>query len=250
MERWHRPPAPCSRNRSDNMANKKGTTPSRTPNRPKGNADDAFTARVLEFVAWTRKNTQLAILGLVAIVVIVGGALYYLSQRSQQLTEAATQLESIQQVALTAPVPEAAAEIESYLVRFGGTPYGIEARLLLAELHLEDENPAAAIETLLEVAPAYGESLELQATFLLAVAYEEAERWDDARTAYEELMDRSEFTFQRREAGEGLARVLLAEGDSAAASDAFRALIELEEDGSPLQSYFEMRLAELTGGDV
>lgn len=232
------------------MAKKKGTTPSRTHNRPKGNEDDAFTARVLELVAWSRQNTQLAILGLVAIVVIAGGTLYYLSQRSQQLEEAATQLESIQQVAATAPVPEAAAEIESYLVRFGGTPYGIEARLLLAELHLQNGNPTPAIETLLEVAPAYGGSLELQATSLLAVAYEEAERWDDAQAVYEELMDRSEFSFQRREAGEGLARVLLAEGDSAAAAEEFRALIELEDEESPLRSYFQMRLAELTGGEV
>lgn len=242
--------APFSRTCSEAMANKKGTSPSRTPSRPQGTADDAFSARVLEFVAWTRRNSQVAIIGGIAIVLLIGGTIYYLNQRSQQFGEAATQLEMVQQVAMTSPVPEAVSELESYLVRFGGTPYGIEARLLLAELHLDDENPEAAIEALLETAPSYGNSLELQATSLLAAAYEEAERWDDAEQIYLELMERGEFTFQRREAGEGLARVLLAQGDSAAAAEAFRDLIALEEPDSPLRTYFEMRLAELTGGDA
>ncbi|TVP54362.1 MAG: hypothetical protein EA351_13365 [Gemmatimonadales bacterium] len=231
------------------MAKKKGSSPSRRPSEPQGTADDAFSARVLEFVAWARQNTQMAIIGVVAIVLLIGGTIYFLTQRSQQYEQAATELEMVQQVAAMSPTPEAVAEIEGYLVRFGGTPYGIEARLLLAEILLEDGNPEAAIETLLETAPSFRNSLRLQATFLLAVAYEDAERWDDAAEVYSALKERGEFTFQRREAGEGLARVLLAQGDTTGATDAFRALLDIEPADSPLRDYFEMRLAELTRGD-
>ena len=231
------------------MAKKKGSSPSRRPSKPQGTADDAFSARVLEFVAWARHNTQVAIIGVVGIVLLIGGTIYFLTQRSAQYEQAAAELEMVQQVAVMAPTPEAIAEIEGYLVRFGGTPYGIEARLLLAEIHLEEGNPEAAIETLREIAPSYRNSLRLQATFLLGVAYEDAERWDDAADVYEALKERGEFTFQRREAGEGLARVLLAQGDTAAAADAFRALLQIEPQDSPLYEYFEMRLAELTRGD-
>lgn len=221
----------------------------RPSRRPQGTADDAFTARTLEFVAWVRNNTQTAIIGLIAIVLLVGGTIYFLTQRSVQYEQAAAQLEVVQGTVATSPTPEAIAEIESYLARFGGTPYGLEARLLLAEIHLEEGNPDRAIDTLLEAAPSYRTSLGLQATFLLAIAYEDAERWEEAEEVYEALKERGEYTFQRREAGEGLARVLLAQGDSVGAKDAFRALIAQEEAESPYIQYFEMRLAELTRGE-
>lgn len=214
--------------------------------RPQGTADDAFTARILELVGWARRNSQSVLIGGVAIVVLLVGGIYLWQQRTGQYAEAAAQLEVVQQSAMMAgSAQEAVTELETYLARFGGTPYGIEARLMLAELHLGEDDVQAAIRTLQEVAPSYGGSLELQATFLLATAHEEAEEWEDALRIFRELEDRGEFSFQRKEALRGIARVSVASGDTAAAREAYRALVEKEVDDPQLRGHFEMRLAEL-----
>jgi len=217
------------------------------PGAPKGTVDDAFTSRILLFIAWAQRNTQTLILGVVVVVVLVVGSIWYFGQRAGTYAEAAIQLEQVQQAAATAPPEEAIAEIERYLARFGDTPYGIEARLVLGEIHLDAGNPTAAIDVLTPVAPSYRDPLRLQATFLLAVAYEQAENWSESASVYRGLADRAEMSFQRQEATEGLARAYLAQGDTAAASDAFRRLINEFEEGDPVRGYYEMRLHELGG---
>ncbi|TVP72680.1 MAG: hypothetical protein EA352_12455 [Gemmatimonadales bacterium] len=214
--------------------------------RPQGTADDAFTARILVLVGWARRNAQTVLIAGVALVVLVVGGLYLWQQRTGQYAEAAAQLEVVQQSAMMAgSAEEAVSELETYLARFSGTPYGIEARLMLAEIHLGEGNVAEAIRTLREVAPSYRGSLEVQATFLLATAHEEAEEWEEALTVFRELEDRAEFSFQRKEALRGVARASLAAGDTAAARSAYQALVEKEVDNAQLRGYFEMRLAEL-----
>ncbi len=214
---------------------------------PQGTVDDAFTSRILLSVAWAQRNTQTLVLSLVAVVVLVVGSIWFFGQRAGTYAEAAIQLEQVQSVAATADAGEAVAELERYLARFGNTPYGIEARLVLGEIHLGEGNVEAAIEALRPVAPSFRDPLRLQATFLLAVAYESGERWSDAIGVYRDLADRAEMTFQRREAKEGLARAHLANGDTASAADAYRALVaefSAEEDATA-RGYFEMRLHEL-----
>jgi predicted negative regulator of RcsB-dependent stress response len=209
--------------------------------------DDGFTARVLIFTAWAQRNPQTLLGIVVAVVVVVVGSIWFVGQRAGTYEEAAIQLEQVQQVAIISPPDEAVAEIERYLARYGNTPYGVEARLVLAELHLGEGNPADAIDTLQEVAPSFSDPLRLQATFLLAVSYEQAERWSDAASVYGDLSRRAEMNFQRREAAEGLARAHLAQGDTTAAREAFRNLSSEFEEGDPIRGYFEMRLRELGG---
>jgi predicted negative regulator of RcsB-dependent stress response len=228
------------------MAN--GSPPSSRPSgtgAPKGTVDDAFTSRILLFIAWAQRNTQTLIIAVVAVVVLVVGSIWFFGQRAGTYAEAALQLEQVQQAAVAAAPEEAVAEIERYLARYGSTPYGIEARLVLAEIHLDQGDVAAAIEALRPVAPGYRDPLRLQATFLLAVAYEQAEQWSDAVRVYGELAERAEMTFQRQEATEGLGRAHLAAGDTAAAITAFRRLAGEFEEGDPVRGYFEMRLHEL-----
>ncbi len=228
----------------------KGSSPTPRPGdsgAPKGTVDDGFTARILILTAYVQRNPQTVLGILVAIVVVAVGSIWFIGQRAGTYEEAALQLEQVQQVAVISPPEEAVAEIERYLSRYGNTPYGVEARLVLAELFLEEGQAADAIRTLEEVAPSFRDPLRLQATFLLAVAYEQAERWSEAAVVYRDLAQRAEMTFQRREAAEGLARAHLAQGDTAAARDAFRSLAAEFEEGDPIRNYFEMRVQELGG---
>lgn len=216
---------------------------------PRGTADDAFTARVLELWVWARNRTELVIAGTVIVLLLVGGGLYYFNQRSERLAMAATELESIQQVLVVGEPQEAVAELRNFLARYGGTPYGVEARLSLAEVLLDEGRASEAISTLTEVAPSLADPLRLQATILLAVTYEEAQNWERAQEVYSQLRNGAEFSYQRRDAGEGLARVHLAQGDTAAAVEVYRALVNEVEAGSTEREYYEMRLAEFTASD-
>ncbi len=229
------------------MAKRRPTSSKRTSSRGGGGgtADDAFTAGILEFLAWARERTQLLVATGVVVVVGVVGTFLVLNQRSDRLQQAAQELEAAQLAAFIAGPEEGRAELRAYIDRFRNTPYALEAYLLLGELHLDDGDAEGAVAALREIAPAYRSPLEVQATFLLGVALEESERWDEALSLYGELMDRVEFTFQKREAAEGIARVHLARSDRGAAVDAYRTILEELPANSPERSWYEMRIAEL-----
>jgi len=227
------------------MAKRRPSSSKKAPT-SRGSEEDAFTARILEFLAWARHRTGLLVgAGIIGVVLVVGGLLWW-NQRSARLDMAAAELEMVQQWVMFTEPQAAQAEVREYIERFAGTPYALEARLLLAELHLDENQANEAISVLQAVAPAYRSPLQVQATFLLAVAFEEAERWDDAVSLYRELRDRAEYSFQEREAGEGLARTLLARGDREAAIDAYREVLALLEPGDPRRARYEMRIAELS----
>jgi predicted negative regulator of RcsB-dependent stress response len=213
--------------------------------------DEALVARLIAFSEWVKARSQLVIGGVVVVVLLAVGAVYYFIQRGNQLDQAAQELESLQQTIGFEDPATAVAAIDGFLARHGDTAYGVEARMVLARVHLiGNDDPAAAIAALEPVAPDYGSSLGTDATFLLAAAFEQAARWDEAAALYEELRDRSEYAFQRNGAIEGLARSRLAQGDTAAAVAAYEALLaDLGED-DPARMGYEMRLAELTAGGV
>ncbi len=226
--------------------------PTRKPTHPApaGTADDAFTARILEFYLWSRQRTQVLVVGVAVLVVLVVGTIYWINQRNAQLDRAAAELDGIQQLARFGDQGEARAQLTIFIDRFDGTPHEVEARLNLAELELEADSYDAAIEALEPVAPNFSGPLNVQATFLLGLAYEQAERWDEAASVFAELQRRAEFQFQRSEAGEGLVRARLALGDTAAAAETYRTLISEFEEGDAQRAYYEMRLAELTRGEM
>lgn len=228
------------------MAKRRPSASKPAPARP-SSGEDAFTAAILELVRWSRERTQTLVLSGVALVVVVSGTAYWFNQRGAQLDAAAGELEELQQTVGVQDPATAEASIQGFLDRYEGTPYGIEARMLLARVHLVGaDDPNAAVEVLQAVAPSYGSPLSVDATFMLGASLEQGERWIEAADIYEELLTQVEFSFQRVEAGEGLARARLAQGDTAAAVEAYRSVLdELEEDAAE-RARLEMRVAELT----
>jgi predicted negative regulator of RcsB-dependent stress response len=208
-------------------------------------SEDVVTASVLTWTAWARERTQLLAVAGVLLVVVVFGLIYMVNQRSDRLSRAAAELVDLRGAATFLPAQEIAAEIRAYADRFEGTPYALEALLMLGEVHLDAAQPDSAIATLEGIAPAYGGPLEIQATFLLATSYEEAGRWSDAAAIYEELIDEARFSFQEQEATEGLARAHIARGDRDAAIAAYESILASLESEDPDRAEFEMRLAEL-----
>ncbi len=211
----------------------------------KKKAEDVFVEKVLSLSAWTKANSQLLIMAGVVIVVLVAGGVYYANYRGSVEEQAVTQLEQVQQTAAFGEREAAKATLYEYIDRFDGTVYAVEARLILGQLLLETDAPEEAMEVLSPgVQTMDREPLGIQAAFLMAAAYEETGRGEDAERLYLRIADSAELSFQIREALAGAARVRGATGDWAGAADLYRDLLATLETTDPERDYWEMKLAE------
>lgn len=207
--------------------------------------DDAFIARVLHAGKWAEANQQfLTVLGVV-LVIALAGIVYYRNYRSTLQEQAAQQLEVVYQSVSLGDTEGAKNDLVTFLERFAGTAYEGEARLLLGELYLQTGDAQQAIAVLSPLGSRPSEPIDFQGAALLAAAYEQEERWDEAERAYLSIADRSELDFQVHDALSAAARIRSERGDTQGAIQLYeRVLADLDEN-APERGVYEMRIAEL-----
>lgn len=226
------------------MAKKRGSNPNSEA------SEDAFTARLLAAWSWAQKNTQVLIVAGVLLAVAVGAGLYYYDYRQNLRLQAAGELERIQQTLGTGEAEAARSELQSFLDRFGDTTYGTEARILLAELHLRQDQPSEAVSVLEGVTGNLSDPLSLQAAFLLGTAYEEADRLADAEALYLRIAEEAELGFQVRQALANAARLRAREGNYAGAADLYQRVLDTFDEEAAAsagseRSTYQLRLSEM-----
>jgi predicted negative regulator of RcsB-dependent stress response len=211
----------------------------------KKEAEDVFVEKVLQATKWAKANTQFLVFAGVVIVVVVAGTMYYGAWRDSQTDRAVAQLEQLQQSVTFGERESAKASLVQFIEAFGGTPFELEARLILGQVLLEDQTPEEAVEAL---APAVREMdshpVGIQAAFLMAAAYEEAGRLDEAERMFLRISNTAELTFQIREAVSGAARVRMLRENYAGAAELYQEVLDDMEADDPERSYWAMRLAE------
>ena len=207
--------------------------------------DDVFVAKVLQISNWAKANQQLlGVLGVVLIIVLAG-VVYYGNYRESLTMQAATQLENIHNSIALQDREGAKNELATFLQRFGNTAYAGEARLILGELYLQTNDPQQALAVLEPMASSPSAPIEFQAAALLAVAYEQDQRWTDAEDIYLRIADRSELDFQIRDALSSAARIRADQGNATGAVDLYERILEDIGENSPDRGVFEMRIQEL-----
>jgi predicted negative regulator of RcsB-dependent stress response len=217
----------------------------RSKQEPAEEPDDAFVGRVLHASKWAERNQQILTVLTVVVALSIAGLLYYRSYRRSMTEQAAQQLELIYQSVAMADVEGARTELATFIERYGGTPYGPEARILLGDLYLRDASPQQAQAVLRPLGEAPSDPLELQAAALLAAAYEQDNQPQEAERIYLRIADRAELGFEIRDALAAAARIRAGRGDTAGALELYqRALEDLEED-DPERGPLEMRIEEL-----
>lgn len=208
--------------------------------------DDVFIAKTLEMSQWAKHNQQILTGVGVVLILLVAGAIYYGNYRSDLSQQAGNQLEQIHQTIALQDTESAKRELATFLQRFDGTAYAGEARLLLGELYLESDQAQQALAVLEPLAGSPRDPLELQAASLLAAAYEQEGRWEDAEDTYLTVADRSELDFQVRDALEAAARIRTRDGDLDGAMALYQRILDgLSEEDAQIRGRYEMRLAEL-----
>ena len=211
----------------------------------KKEAEDVFVEKILETSKWAKANSQILVIAAVAMVILVAGSRYYRNWQAAQTERAVAQLEQVQQSVAFGEREVAKSSLYQFLNAFSGTPYELEARLLLGQLLLEESNPEEAIQAL---APAVremsSEPIGIQAAFLMAAAYEEAGRPEEAERMFLRISNTAELTFQIREAIGGAARIRAKLGNFSGAVELYEEVLATMEGDDPERNYWEMRLAE------
>ena len=215
--------------------------PSEAPSEP----DDVFVAKVYEITAWAKHNSQAFIFIGLALALVLGGGLYYYNYRANLNAQAMANLERVHQTLSANDVEGAQAQLVSFLEQFSGSRHGEEGRLLLGQVYLADDQPELAIRTLSE-APALRHPLGAQLRMLLARAYEEVGRLDEAAVQYLEVAEGAPMDFQQREALGDAARVRSQAGNHNGAAELYRRILDgLDDDVTPDErGLYELRLEE------
>lgn len=213
--------------------------------RPKqAEPDDAVLARALQISEWARKNIVLVTSVAAIVVVLVGGLLWYRADRERRLEDAAIAFLPVEQAVLSGEETIAARELQLFIQRHGDTPYGDEARVLLAQVHLRGGRPVDAIEAVRPVVARLQRSaVGPQAALLMAAAQEGAGQTEAAIQTYLQVAESAETPFRQEEGLVGAAILREQSGDFAGAAELYRRLAEMNE-GTPDQAMYEMRVAE------
>jgi predicted negative regulator of RcsB-dependent stress response len=216
----------------------------------KKDAEDIFVEKILGTIDWARANSQVLVLVGIAAVILLSGAWYYRNYRVSVRQQAIAELEQVQQAVGFGDRETAKADLYRYLERFEDSPYAMEARLVLGQVLLEDNDVPAAIDVL---APAVqgldDQPVGLQAASLLASAYEQGGQLDEAERLFVRIADVAEMGFQIREALAAAARIRAQNGDFEGAAELYRDALATLEEGDPERPLWEMRLAEVTFRD-
>ncbi|UCC83046.1 MAG: tetratricopeptide repeat protein [Gemmatimonadota bacterium] len=207
--------------------------------------EDKFVALVLQFTNWAQRNTRTLVVAIVALMLVVFGVRYYFSYQAQLRNAASAEIRAIRfdlQAGETSAVVD---RLRTFLIQFEDTPYGREARVLLAHSLLLENRAVEAIDPARQAADRVGRNpLSNRAAFLLAAAYEEVGETAQAIAVYEDLGRRSRHQADRRRGLESAASLRAVSGDRAGAAALYQEILEMTPDDNPARRYYELRAAE------
>lgn len=208
-------------------------------------ADDAFVAGILEVSTFAKRHQQKLVAGGIVLALALASGWYYIGYRASLTEQAVTELERVQASIGMGDSDAARGQLQTYLERFGGTPYALEARLLLGQLNLQAGETEQAINALEPMRTSLRNPVALQGLILLAAAYEEAGRPSEAVEAYRTVAREADLDFQAHDALMNAGRLLTTQGDLAGAQSVYGGLLTELEDAHPMRGLIELRIAEL-----
>lgn len=208
-------------------------------------SEDALLARALELSGWAQANLKLVVIGVVALVVVIGGGLYYRYYNAARERDAAAELMKLE-LSINSGNPQLAArDLEKFVHRFDGTGPATEAQVVLAQMYLQEGDAKKAVTALAGSESKIGRSeVGPQAALLLAAAKNSAGDTKGAIETYLLVADKAPHAYQKSEALENAAVLRSQSGDYKGAAELYQRLIDSAEKGSPQLQLYQMRLAE------
>lgn len=222
----------------------------RTTSRPSAGStkvtepDDAFIAKLVELSTWATSNRQTLIIFGVVLAAVVGGVIYYVNFTETLESQAALEIEQIEQGMQMGDANTTRAQLQQFLERYGGTESAAEARMVLAQLQLNAGQAQEALSVLEAADVSVRQPMGLQLEILLAKAYEAAGNPEQAEQSYLRAAEAAEIEFIRLEALDDAARVRMSLGNPSGAAQLYQRILDGLPEIHPDRGLYEMRLAE------
>lgn len=192
---------------------------------------------------WAETHSRHLTIAAVAIAVLAGGGWFYAKSRQVQARNASAAL-SEAELALTAGnLPLAQSSLEQVVNRYGSTPSGDQARLLLAQVMFDNGRYQEGIAGLQQLVSS-GDKLTLaSAQHLIGAGYEQAGKPAEAAAAYRKAADAAGSPAERDGYLASAARALMDAGKNSEAKAIWQRLAD--DPSSPAAAEARIRLGEL-----
>lgn len=206
---------------------------------PGGSVDteDRVMQAFARATAWVEKNRRVALLALIGALAAGAAAYVYVDYQGDVRERAAVRLDEIRMASRTLPPAQLRSELGTYVEQFGSTAHGDEARLLLAEMLLQQDSAAAAMRVLEPAVDLQADPIGYNAGWMMAVAEEQRGNLAEAARWYERLADAAPHDYQRRRARTARARLHTYAGEYAAAEEIYAELAGSEATGTEAEFY-------------
>ncbi len=206
--------------------------------------DDAFVTGIKKLYAWGEENSRIVTIALAVILVGAAAFIWYTGQQRQLEQQAAARFTQVQQTVASGNPQLAIRDLRQYIDRFGATRTADQARLVLANLLMGQDQADDALSALEGIPSDIDAPFGLPGARLRAAALEELGRSDDAVAAYLHIADNARFPYQRREALADAARIRLQNGQPDQAARLYQRIVDSFEEDGPQRSYYQMWLAQ------
>lgn len=210
-----------------------------------GNDEDSFISGVLQSSVWAKQNGRALLFGGIAVLVVLVGLIYVRSLGASKDTNANNDITAIRATVQTGNVQLARQDLESFIKKYGDTGPGAEAKLMLAQIQLESNQPKEAISTLRDLAGDPKAPSGYSAALLLGAAYEADNQPKQAEDLYLNTAGKAPYEFQKVQALDRAARVRLSSNNPQGAAEIYERILGMFESDDPARNEFEMRLAEI-----
>lgn len=217
----------------------------RRVSRPAPSEEDAFVHGVLESTVWAKQNARTLIIAAVVVVALIVGFFFYRGFSNAKEAGATSALNDLRATVGAGNVQLALRDGETLLAQYGGTEAAREARLLVAQIHMQAGQPAEAVDVLAPLGGDLDAPLGFNAGMLLAAAHEAAGQTEQAIQVYNRVGANGRFVYQQVAGYESAARVQEAAGDHDAAMASYERILTVLDENAPQRGVYEMRLAEL-----
>src|SRR5688572_16113976 len=103
--------------------------------------EDKFVSGVLESSVWAKTHGRWLVIAGVVGLVVLAGTVYVRNVRSARAERAAAELTTVRSTVASGNTALAKQDLQNYVNRFGKTPSGGEAKMMLAQVQLENKEP-------------------------------------------------------------------------------------------------------------
>ena len=199
--------------------------------------------RVESLVEWLELHSRQLMFASIGLLVIAGGFWFYRQSNQRQAESASAALAESESSIASGNLPLAQSSLEKLVQRYGSTPSGDQARVLLAQVHYEKGEYQQGMKELAPVTSAKDAYTAASALNLEAAGLEQSGKLAEAAAGYQKAAARAPDKIDHDVYMANAARVLTTAGKTDEAKKIWAALAS--DDQSPAAAEARVRLGEL-----